>query len=127
MVYIDAAIKNSNNNTTAALGYVPGLRSLDFCQSPLQVKICVIGDIHGLSYTVNLYIINIALHLVGCYLRGPLPFRNCNYLSSNLRKCRFKISAHALIYFSDIARACAWLEFDDKTFRRWIPLPVTSG
>jgi len=127
VVYINAAIKDGDTNVCAAFGNGPSLRSLNFCHSPLHVKIWVIGDIHSLSYTINLDITHLSLHTVRCYLRGPLPAGNCNYLNSNLRECPFNISAHPLVHFGNIARACARLEFDQKTFSRWIPRLVVSG
>ena len=127
VVYINAAIKDSDTNVCTTPGYGPSLRSLNFCHSPLHVKIWVIGDIHSLSYTINLNIAHLSLHTVRCYLRGPLPTGNCNYLNSNLRECCFNTSAHPFMHFSNIVRACARLEFDQKTFRRWIPWLVVSG
>ena len=127
VVYIDAAIKDSDTNGWTTFGYGPGLRSLNFRQAPLQVKGGVIGYIHSLSYTIHLNITHLSLHFVRCHLRGPLPAGDCNYLNSNFRECCFNTSAHPFVHFSNIAGACARLELDQKTFHRWIPRVVVGG
>ena len=127
VVYIDAAINDGDINGWTTFGYSPGLRSLNFRQSPLLVKGGVIGYIHSLSYTIHLNIAHLSLYIVRRYLGGPLPAGDCDYLNSNLRECCFNTGAHPLVHFSNIARACARLELDQETFRRWIPWIVVSG
>ena len=64
MIYIDAGIEYSDNNVLTAFGYAPSLRSLNFRHIPLHVEGWVIGDIHGLSYTIDLHITHFFLRPV---------------------------------------------------------------
>jgi len=122
VVYIDAGIEDSDNDVLTTFGYAPSLRSLNFCHSPLQVKGGVIGNIHSLSYTINLNITHHFLHIVRCHLRGPLPTGHCDYLNSNLRECRFNTSAFLLVHLSHIVQACARLKLNQQTFRKRVTI-----